>query len=46
MIIKILKNGFKGKEIAKEAIFHSDRGIQYASNEVKKIGVKHSMSLK
>jgi transposase InsO family protein len=50
MITKILTEGFKGKEIPKGAIFHSDRGSQYTSNEVKKLllelGIKQSMSRK
>lgn len=50
MIIKIIKNGLEGKAIPKGAIFHSDRGSQYTSNEVKKIllelDIKQSMSRK
>lgn len=50
MITKIIESGLKGKEIPKGAIFHSDRGSQYTSKEVKKLlselGLEQSMSRK
>lgn len=45
-----IENGFKGVKIPDGAIFHSDRGSQYSSNDVrnllKDLGVNQSMSRK
>ena len=45
-----IENGFKGVKITDGAIFHSDRGSQYSSNDVrnllKDLGVNQSMSRK
>ena len=50
IIVEAITNGLKGKTIPVNAIFHSDRGSQYTSNEVKKLlsdlGIKQSMSRK
>ena len=46
----VIENGFKGVKIPDGAIFHSDRGSQYSSNDVrnllKDLGVNQSMSRK
>ncbi len=52
LIVTILAilSWYEGKTIPVNAIFHSDRGSQYTSNEVKKLlsdlGIKQSMSRK
>lgn len=50
LVVDAIKMGTKGKKIPPNAIFHSDRGSQYTSNEVKnlvfELGFKQSMSRK
>lgn len=50
LVIDALKKAMVNRKLEKDAIFHSDRGSQYTSNDfeklLKELGIKHSYSKK